>query len=91
MALHGRSRYIALFGVCTHGFSAYRQVVALERVGVGGVVLISLCLCVLACERQRTRDSEGVCVKHGRQGKCFVLWEFSSGCQAPVLERRGDV
>lgn len=37
---------------------------AVEKVGVGGAVLISFCLCLLVCERQRemggeTRDSEG--------------------------------
>lgn len=63
MVLHGRSQRIAMF-VCTHGFSAYHQVVAVEKVGVGGAVLISFCLCLLVCERQRemggeTRDSEG--------------------------------
>lgn len=50
--------------VCTHGFSAYHWVVAVERVGVGGVVLISLCLCVLVCERQRESEQEiamGLC------------------------------
>lgn len=50
--------------MCTQEFSAYHQVVAVEKVGVGGVVLICLCLCVLVCERQgekgRTRDSEGI-------------------------------
>lgn len=30
----------------THGFSAYHRVVAVEKVGVGGVVLISLSVCV---------------------------------------------
>ena len=79
----------------TRGFDAYHRVVAVEKVGVGGVVfLISPCLCVLVCERgsERTRDSQGFfCVKHGRQGKCFILWESSSACQAPVLEQRGDV
>lgn len=53
------------------------------------------------CERQRERKKEYKkerkkerkleFVKHGCQGECFVLWEFSSGCQAPVLEQEGDV
>lgn len=75
--------------------SVHQVVAAVEKVGVGGVVLICLCLCVLVCERHRERKREQeiarVYVKRGCQGKCFVLWEFSSGCQAPVLEWWGDV
>ena len=60
IVLHGRSQDIAMFGV----HSWHLQVVAVERVGVGGVALISLCLCVLVCERQRGREQEiamGLC------------------------------
>lgn len=59
IVLHGRSRDIAMCGV----HSWHLQVVAVERVGVGGVALISR-LCVLVCERQRGREQEitmGLC------------------------------
>lgn len=46
-------------------------------------------MCVSVCKTQGEKEHE--IAKHRCQGKCFVLWEFSSGCQAPVLERWGDV
>lgn len=70
---------------------------------MGGVVLISLSpsACVLVCERRRkgTGDSGG----WGDWGRLYGAWmpgggktfscrgSFSSGCQAPAPERRGDV
>lgn len=68
---------------------------------MGGVVLISLSpsACVLVCERRR--EGTGDC--GGDWGRLYKAWmpgggktfsccgSFSSGCQAPVPERRGDV
>lgn len=81
---------------CTLGFGGYHQVVAVEKGGRGRCACdfsLSVCVSVRKSERESEGEQEIVKVlcEAGRQGKCFVLWEFSSGCQAPVLERWGDV
>lgn len=57
----------------------------MEKVGVGGVVLIRLCLCVLACERQGERDggrkiAKALCVMWEMFCNVGVFLRMSSTC-----------